>query len=215
MTWTVGLLNSLATTDAMAGGTGLTAGLRLASACGRRFSNGNEGLAMSAVIEIPTAVRHDVDAANRVLEIIAPTTRIERRKGGWYVTWIGWRDKPMSRRWVTRGQSFYPMWSRHWGHGGTCTTALSQLVRWCAGRPVLPMSTWRHWTSVTVSMGGTRGPEIIQILYEAGYPESVDCVLCGKEIVGGLDWWCLDGVSGPCCGWTTGCRQRPAAPAGN
>lgn len=149
-------------------------------------------------------------AANRILEIIAPSTRIERRTNGWYITWTRFRGASMSRRWATRGQSFYPVWHRHWGHGGTCTTALSQLVRWCAGKPVLPISTWKYWTGKTVAMGRERGPEIVQILTEAGYPQSVDCVLCGNQIVGGLDWWHLDGVSGPCCGWTSGCRQKPS-----
>ena len=149
-----------------------------------------------------------ITASNVVLEILAPTTSIERRKGGWYVTWTGWRGKSMSRRWVTRGQSFYPMWHRHWGHGGTCTTALSQLVRWCAEKPVLPMSTWRYWTGEAVAMGRERGPEIVQILTEAGYPQTADCVLCGNQIVCGLDWWHLDGVSGPCCSMRSGCQQK-------
>lgn len=152
-----------------------------------------------------------LDAANAVLEILAPSTTIERRKNGWYVTWIGWRDKPMSRRWATAGgSSGYPSWYRHWGHGGTCSQALWQLIRWCQGRPVLPISTWKYWTGKTVAMGRERGTEIIQVLTEAGYPQSVDCVLCGNQIVGGLDWWHLDGVSGPCCGWTSGCRQKPS-----
>ena len=24
-----------------------------------------------------------------------------------------------------------------------------------------------------------------------------------------IDWWHLEGVSGPCCHWTNGCRQEP------
>lgn len=149
-----------------------------------------------------------LNAANKALDCFAPGTSIVvKRRVGVCVEWTQHSGKQFSRRWQTqRGQDFYPTWYRHWGHGGTATTALAQLVRWMQGKPILPLATWRHWTGERVYLGQKRGPECVSILEAAGYPETVNCVLCGVELRG-LDWWSLDGVSGPCCSWTAGCRQ--------
>jgi activating signal cointegrator 1 len=145
-----------------------------------------------------------IDGANRVLASFAVETRIERRRGGWYVVWTR-NDRPtIARRWSTRGQGFYPPWSQLWGHGGTACTALSQLIRWLRGQPVLPISTWRYWASDRVQLLPLAAVEDLQ---SAGYPEHASCVLCGHKSTGSFDWWSLDGVSGPCCHWTSGCRQ--------
>jgi len=114
------------------------------------------------------------------------------------------------RRWATRGQDFYPVWHHRWAHGGTSATALSQLVRWIQGRPVLPIGSWRYWTGPQVALGRERGPAIVEGLLQAGYPVKTPCVLCGLELEQAGDWWSLDGVSGPSCAWTRGCRQKPA-----
>lgn len=133
-------------------------------------------------------------------------SQIEPRPGGFYVCWEG-RGGPMAKRWICRGgQDFYPMWSHQWPGGGTAITALSQLIRWLRGQPVLPIGTWHYWASEKLKL---LPKEAIEQLRDGGYPERADCVLCGNEINGQLDWWNLDGVSGPCCGWTSGCRQKP------
>ena len=131
--------------------------------------------------------------------------RIEYRPGGMFVSWPTERRGRICRRWQCRGQSFYPVWTRIYPGGGTSVTALSQLVRWVQGKPVLPISTWRYWASERCKL---LSPEAIDHLLKAGYPEHVDCVLCGEQCDGLMGWWHLDGLSGPCCAWTTGCRQR-------
>ncbi len=145
-----------------------------------------------------------IDAANRALQTFAPGTRIERRPGGWYVCWTGWKGKAFAKRWATRGQDFYPVWHDHWGHGGTASMALSQLVRWAQEKPVLPIGSWRYWASERIQLTNS---ETLEILRSAGYPEEARCVLCGEVIAGGMDWWHLDGVTGPCCGMRSGCKQ--------
>lgn len=149
-----------------------------------------------------------ITAANHALMSFIPRAQIEHRTGGIYVVWNA-GDKTFSRRWQCRGQDFYPVWHRHryWGPGGTATTALSQLVRWCQGKPVLPIASWRHWASETCRLLPV---DAVKDLLAAGYPEHADCVLCGETITRGLDWWSLDGVSGPCCSWRSGCRQQAA-----
>lgn len=152
-----------------------------------------------------------VSMANRVLDCFAEGTIViyEPRRGV-VVTWNRSSGEAVFRRWQTRGgQDFYPTWSNLWVHGGTACMALSQLVRWIRGQPVLPLSTWRHWFGEKCWLARYRGDEGIAALVHAGYPDIATCVLCKKPIAGGLDWWNLDGVSGPCCAWTTGCRQKP------
>ena len=142
--------------------------------------------------------------ANRVLATFFDG-RIEQRKGGMYVCWSNSWQGDIAKRWQCRGQDFYPVWHRKYPGGGTSSTALSQLIRWIQGKPVLPISTWQMWASERCKL---LPQSAVDELLAGGYPEHVDCVLCGNQIVGGLDWWSLDGVSGPCCGWTSGCRQK-------
>lgn len=149
-----------------------------------------------------------VDIANRVLECFAPGTTLRLESGYVLVAWTVSKGKE-ERRWMTRGQDFYPVWHRKWCHGGTASTALAQLVRWIQGKPVLPISTWAYWAGEKVQLlRQGNGNEAIGMLIAAGYPQVATCVLCGNQITGGMDWWSLDGVTGPCCGWTSGCRQN-------
>lgn len=152
--------------------------------------------------------RARIEASNLVLQTFAKETRIERQGSHLYVCWFNHRGEEHSRRWMTRGQDFYPTWHHRWGHGGTAATALAQLIRWIQGKPVLPIASWRYWAQDGVKL--IRHGDAAAILLEAGYPEHAHCVLCGIQIDRGMDWWSLDKVSGPCCGWTSGCRQSPA-----
>lgn len=164
-----------------------------------------------AVAEVVTKRGFRVAMANRVLDCFAEGTILSHVPGqGVVVSWRRYDGELIFRRWATRGQDFYPIWNRHWGHGGTACTALAQLVRWIKGQPVLPLSTWRYWFGDKCQLARDRGDEGIRALIHAEYPDVALCVLCRQPITGGMDWWSLDGVTGPCCGWTTGCRQKGA-----
>ena len=153
-----------------------------------------------------------VRICNLVLEYFAGDTWISVSRGRIRVNWSRSDGTGLSREWQTRGgQDFYPVWHNKWGHGGTASTALSQLVRWIQDRPVLPLGTWRHWMGPKCYLGREHGPEAVEMLRDAGYPEVAICVLCHKVIDGGMDWWNLDGVSGPCCDHRSGCRQTRVA----
>lgn len=144
-----------------------------------------------------------MDVANSVLSKFT-TIALLRKPGGIYVTWEN-RNGRFVRRWACRGQDFYPVWTRIFPHGGTCSTAVSQLIRWIQDRPVLPLSTWRYWASERCKL---LEPLVVDELEAAGYPVEAMCVLCNRPIKGGLDWWSLRDVSGPCCSWRSGCRQK-------
>lgn len=154
-----------------------------------------------------------VDVANEVLKSFAPDTSIRLDAHGYLIVcWTRHNGEKFERRWMTRGQSYYPPWHRHWGHGGTATVALAQLCRWIKDRPVLPLTTWRYWGRDGVALlrqQGDNGEAAIEALRAAGYPEVVPCVLCGVELGdSGYDWWSLGKVSGPCCSMRDGCRQK-------
>lgn len=152
-----------------------------------------------------------VDVANAVLRSFAPDTSIRLDAHGYVVVeWVRSNGEKMSRRWMTRGQDWYPVWHRRWAHGGTASVALSQLVRWIQGRPVMSLAAWRHWAApgcALLRQQGDDGAAAIAALEAAGYPQQAKCVLCGQTGHIG-DWWSLNGVSGPCCGMNRGCEQR-------
>lgn len=152
--------------------------------------------------------------ANAALQCFAADTEIVEGSRGLAVRWQQWRGGTIERRWlVSGGQSFYPVWHHKWAHGGTACTALANLVRWIQGRPVLPLSTWRYWASQKIHLMRDRGGECLQILEAGEYPQHAECVLCGVGLES-FDWWHLNGVSGPCCRYTEGCRQKVTANAG-
>src|SRR5579862_6791320 len=151
-----------------------------------------------------------LDQANRVLSTFDRfdryvTLSVDERGRIW-VSWIyhGTGSTLKSKAWVTRESDLHPVWRGPWG--GTESIAISQLVRWIQGKPVFPMSTWKYWASATVKLSND---QTLAVLREIGWPTEAICVLC-KKPCRGLDWWSLNGVSGPCCsGWNTaGCMQK-------
>ncbi len=159
---------------------------------------------------VPT-INHDrVATANRVLATFAPDTTIGIQGGHVQIVWHTRAGKSYSKRWVTRGQDFYPVWHNKWPHGGTASYALSQLVRWIRDKPVLGIGSWKYWASESVKL--LRHGDVASVLdqfVQAGYPSVSTCVLCGNTGHCG-DWWSLDGVSGPCCRHNSGCRKKAA-----
>ena len=152
-----------------------------------------------------------IRVSNNALKFFAGDTQLVEQDGYIYVSWRSYRtNRICTKRWMTRGQDFYPVWFKSWPHGGTSSTALSQLVRWCQGKPVFSISTWKYWCSPTVMLGSDKGELLINELALGGYPDKMNCVLCGIELTGPLDWWSLNKVSGPCCSLfsKTGCRQK-------
>ena len=149
-----------------------------------------------------------LETANQVLVTFAPGASIRHRpcKGGSYTICWTVNERAYCRRWQTRGQDFYPLWKAHWCGGGTSLTALSQLIRWLRGVPVLPLASWEYWASPAVQL---LPPAALDLLRQADYPVTVPCVLCQRPLTRGFDWWHLDRLRGPCCRLTEGCRQQP------
>jgi len=147
-----------------------------------------------------------IDTANKVLALFTDKTSISIDKNYIIVNWSN-SQKSYSKRWMCRGQDFYPVWHRHWGHGGTATIALSQLVRWIQDKPILPLTTWEYWGTPKYRLFRDKAADIIKLLTDAKYPQNALCVLCNQQLKS-MDWWSLGGVSGPCCNMTSGCMQK-------
>jgi hypothetical protein len=147
-------------------------------------------------------VANRLDAANHVLSIIASDTKLVWTRGGWSVEWTRLNGEVIKRRWSSPNGSHYPVWYRHWAHGGICTLALSQLVRWVGNKSVLPLNSWHYWCGDKMQLARHRGAEVCSKLADTGWPIQVPCVLCGRQIESAGDWWSLGGVEGPTCGIT-------------
>lgn len=145
-----------------------------------------------------------IEAANIALHSFQSRCDIGR-VGSYVVVTMDTYGGRITRRWMCRGQDFYPVWKYKYPGGGTSCTALSQLVRWIQDKPVLPIESWRYWASETCRL---LPMEAVDELLRNGYPEFANCVLCKNRIEGGLDWWSLNRVTGPCCSWRSGCRQE-------
>jgi hypothetical protein len=94
--------------------------------------------------------------------------------------------------------------------GGTGMQALAQLIRYVRDLNRLPLSTWEYWATNKV---GLTNEHTVELLKNSDYgdPKKTCCVLCGTtEFKKGLDWWSLDGVTGPSC-FGGLCRKEQAA----
>src|SRR5579871_4486412 len=82
--------------------------------------------------------------------------------------------------------------------GGTGYQAIAQLIRYVRDLPRLPMETWEYWGSEKVNLCKPRTLELLKSC-DYGDPAKTKCILCGLFPMKSIDWWSLDGVTGPCC----------------
>jgi hypothetical protein len=63
----------------------------------------------------------------------------------------------------------------------------------------VPLRSWEYWCGETMGLGRLLPGDTVAILKQLGYDDANTlCVLCGQE-PDGLDWYCLNGLVGPCC----------------
>jgi hypothetical protein len=103
----------------------------------------------------------------------------------------------------TRNWFRYDLVGRELGIGGTDEQTLCQLILWYRDLPRLPGYVLKNWQE--------RSPDFCAAIDRVGYDDdkSTRCVICGEKPTG-LDWWSLNGVTGPCCSPGRGCRNRVA-----
>lgn len=117
---------------------------------------------------------------------------------GFWFSWPDGRGGRTAKRWVAsyRGSDF-PKWSHEKPAGGTWCRVVTQLMRWCRGRPVIPLRCWRYWCGPAVGVK----PEVLRLVAAAGWPEVVPCIACGRPIGPDerFDEYGRGGVDGPGC----------------
>ncbi len=140
-------------------------------------------------------------AANEILAAYSPGSSLAVGTNGMYFCWLDYKDRPQRQRWVprTRGSDWPSI--RHLPFGGTHTNATMELYRWVRGTPVRPISMWRSFS-----------PIVRELVAKHGWPETVPCVFCGRQVGNGIGWdhYHRKGyLVGPGCWYTEGCKGKP------
>lgn len=142
-----------------------------------------------------------VALANSVLETFIPSIQLYLRGPRLRMRWDARKEVP--RHDFSADLRSDGSWTR-WGYnqrptGGTGMQALAQLIRYVRDLPRLPLATWEYWAGERVKLCTPQTLELIRAS-DYGDPAKTRCVLCGAlEYKRGLDWWSLDGVTGPSC----------------
>lgn len=142
-----------------------------------------------------------IKTANHILETLGYGIELYQGNRELRMRWPKWNkagchDFPAR----LRGDGSWPAFGyRQRPCGGTGIQALAQVIRYVRNLPRLPVITWQYWTSDKVKIGNAQTLEIIKSS-DYGDPTKTCCILCGcTDFKNGLDWWSLDGKTGPCC----------------
>lgn len=112
---------------------------------------------------------------------------------GFYLSWINWRGNKITKRWSS-SVNFHPPFHKQIELGGTGIIAITQLVRYCQGKTVLPITTWKYWGSDHVKLWKSDDQKEFAItsLQSSDYPSNPTCVFCGADLTGDKwDWYYL------------------------
>lgn len=158
-----------------------------------------------------TAVKIDrLTVANAVLKTFAAGFEIVHEPGkGYCLAWMESRGRVV-KRWMCDRGSFFPSCHRSVPTGGTHITAISQLIRYCQGKPYLPLTTWKYWAGNTVRLwkDDAERDAGLRILEDSDYQKTPECVFCGRDLTGqSWDWFStIDGIEG-CGHWGRKCQR--------
>jgi hypothetical protein len=155
--------------------------------------------------------RDRLAVANTVLRTLGNFELSWQLRRGFCITWQNYKGETHSKRWACDRGSFYPQVNTgQMGIGGTHTTAISQLVRYCQGRPCLPLNSWRYWGGKSVMLWRDLRDRdtALSALENSDYPKTPVCVFCGGDLAGQQwDWYSLrTGVEGCGC-WGRKCQD--------
>lgn len=156
----------------------------------------------------PTPER--LELANKVLKTLGDFELSWQPRRGLCISWT-WRGTCFTKRWTCDRGSFYPRFDTgSMGIAGTGTTAISQLVRYCQGKPCLPLSSWRYWGGKSVRLWTELRDRCIAIalLENSDYPKAPICIFCGSNLTGQQwDWYSLNTGTEGVGHWGRKCQQ--------
>lgn len=146
-----------------------------------------------------------IEQANGVLKTFVPIRLYKRRE--LRMTWdVSRQTFDFPARLRSDGQ--YPQFGYYKRPcGDTGLIASVQLIRFVRSLPRLPIyPTWDYWASERVQLCSD---DTIEALRKSDYSEMTACVLCGRDDwKRGVDWWCRDRLTGPCCSFGTCIENR-------
>lgn len=133
-----------------------------------------------------------LEQANRVLKAIDTSYKIEKTGGGLF---LSVHDNSERFKWVAAFHgSDFPKGFNNMPFGSTRARAVTELIRWIKGDNVRPLDYWQE----TVKVGFS--PKVVDVAKEIGWPETVPCVNCGRQVGKGTGWDHYDNdVVGPGC----------------
>lgn len=156
------------------------------------------------------------EQATAIATAMGRDLRFSLKRGRVYLTFQTYGKKPdlLTLRWDAYGGSHFPSWSHSAPWGGTWSSVLDMLAKAIQGKPVWPLRTWDYLVNPPCLLGGGhRAAAILEAVRATSWPESVPCLLCGKQINRVGDWWTIGAkknrVSGPGCSMSD-CREVPA-----
>lgn len=151
-----------------------------------------------------------IGTANKVLATLGKYSFSWRN--GLRIHWETWRGEQVTKRWSS-GRNFYPPFNLPCG--GTQTTAIAQLARYCQGRNSLPLNTWRYWGTLKLWKDDESRDKAIALLEGSDYPKKPVCVFCGNDLTGKQwDWYSWKGSEGVGCWAKVGDRPCPSDSSG-
>lgn len=147
-----------------------------------------------------------MEDVNRCVGLLIRGARFERDERGrlWYANdedkynkRVLWRLRSSDKCWPVGRKAIQIS-------GGIIVQTLVQLSLWLKGMPRYPLRCIRHWFSYQGKV--VEGYEdFLRALDLSSYNKNTNCVLCGGDYP--TDWWSLDGIIGPCCGFGV-CRNK-------
>lgn len=147
-----------------------------------------------------STVSDRITVANQAVATFIPGVSFYEGERGLRMSWDNCRQPPRHDFPCTlRGDGSWPKYGYNQRpSGGTGYQAMAQLIRYIRDLSRLPIATWEYWNGKSVKLCTLSTLEILSAS-DYGNPGKTRCVLCGLFPMKSIDWWSLDGVTGPCC----------------
>jgi hypothetical protein len=86
--------------------------------------------------------------------------------------------------------------------------AISNLVKFCQGQSVYPLSVWKYWAKINLWSDQAIAADSIEKLEAIGYPQKPVCIFCQKTIGGAWDWYDSVTLKKTGCACEPSCREQ-------
>lgn len=148
-----------------------------------------------------------VEVVNSILKTFGHDFNLTKESGYFYLEWKNWKGQPVKKRW-SGDRSFYPPFYNKLGVGGTVTVAITNLVKFCQGQSVYPLSVWKYWAKIKLWSDQAIAADSIEKLKTIGYPQKPVCIFCQTTIDDTWDWYDSVTLKKTGCACKPSCREQ-------